>query len=303
MSSTTTEVVLDYGSPTQLGEGLFYNHEKGNLLWVDILGNRVYRYSFPGRRLTEWKVDHLGKYPSTFLPISSQTRNSKGIKQQFMISFQNSLHFWDPITNTSQEALTLPYEGTEPTFRFNDGKCDPSGRLWLGTMDLHDRPNRAGLFRLNSNGSFDKKLDASLSNGLGWSPDGSIMYYIDTPERKVNIFQYDQNSQDITGQIDEIDLVTAKGKPDGMTVDNQGHLWIAMWDGNSVLRIDPHTKQCIEQINLSVSRPTNCVIGGPNMNQLFVSSAKVDNEPNSGRVMLVQPRSQVLGVPCPHLSF
>lgn len=298
--SLAEEIPIDYGSRAELAEGLFYNHEKSNLLWTDIERSRIYRYSFPGRRLTEWKLDHIGSHPSTILPLSRQTLIDRQLKQPYLVSMYNNLVLWDPKTNqVSPTNSSL----SQSSFRFNDGKCDPIGRLWIGTMDLYDRPNRGGLFRLGNGGVLEKKFDASLSNGLGWSLDGSIMYYIDTPERKVQIFQYNLEMQDIVRKIDEIDLVKATGKPDGMTVDAYGNLWIAMWDGSSILKIDPTTKQCVEKVNLSVSRPTNCVIAGTNLNYLMVSSARVENEPNSGHVMMVRPTSQIHGIPSSHLSL
>ena len=264
----------------------------------------------------------LGKYPSSIFPIV-------GAEGKYLIPCERSVDLWcDGDGDNHDQAVSIngPFpsrlgDHTAPfvkeewldSLRFNDAKCDLQGRLWIGTMDIHDRPNRAGLYRYRPNGFLSVKGGDSsrtlelgwgpttLSNGLDWSLNGDRMYFIDTPERAVQVFEYDVGSGSIIREVGRIDLSEnvpgMKGVPDGMTVDRDGNLWVSMWNGSMVVKVDPEYGKPIEWIKLPTSRPTTCVFGGENLDTLYISSAAVEGEANSGRIQITRPKWNVKGRP------
>jgi sugar lactone lactonase YvrE len=160
--------------------------------------------------------------------------------------------------------------------RFNDGKCDPSGRFWAGTMALVKGPKPLGrLYRLDADGSMHVMLEeVGTSNGLAWSLDRRTMYFIDTPLLRVDAFDYDDASGAIANRRTVISIPPGIGRPDGSTLDAEGMLWIAMYDGWSVTRWNPQTGELLQTIRLPVARVTSCAFGGPELDTLFLTSAR-----------------------------
>ncbi len=158
--------------------------------------------------------------------------------------------------------------------RFNDGKCDPRGRFLAGTMDLGEQDPLGSLY------SFDGKTVTKLlggtiiSNGLTWSPDYKTLYYIDTPTRIVQAFDYDLDSGAIANGRTLITIPESLGWPDGMTSDTQGNLWVAMWGGAQITKWNPNTGQLLEQIPVPAMNVSSCVFGGKNLNELYITSAR-----------------------------
>lgn len=181
--------------------------------------------------------------------------------------------------------------------RVNDAKVDPSGNLWLGTTSLEDLPNRGALYRLGCDRSMHKALDGvSVSNGPAWSPAGDAMYYTDSPTESILRFDFDPVAGEILGDGDElIDTSSLSGLPDGMTVDANGNLWVAFWDGGCVRCISAGG-ELLATIDLPVARPTSCAFGGADLGVLHITSARgwlapedLDAQPLSGSVFAVRP--------------
>ena len=165
--------------------------------------------------------------------------------------------------------------------RFNDAKCDPQGRLWAGTMSEESAPGEphmgaGSLYSVATNGAATVKQDGvSVSNGLGWSADSSLMFYNDSPVRKVEVFDYDSASGAISGRRTVLDTEAARlpGLPDGMTVDNRGRVWVALFGGARIVCVDP-VKGCVaETLHLPTYNITSCTFGGPGLDALYVTSA------------------------------
>ncbi|HVX73794.1 MAG TPA: SMP-30/gluconolactonase/LRE family protein [Devosia sp.] len=166
-------------------------------------------------------------------------------------------------------------EADRPGNRFNDGKCDRAGRLWAGTLAIDTAPDRGRLWRVDTDGrATEMDRGFHVANGLGWSPDDKTFYFTDTQRQVVYAYDFDLDSGEIANRRPFITVPEGEGKPDGMTVDAQGFLWIAHWDGWCVTRYDPQGK-VDRVINLPVPRPTSCVFGGPDMQTLFVTSARI----------------------------
>ena len=162
-----------------------------------------------------------------------------------------------------------------PGNRFNDGKCDPAGRFWAGTMSISNMPCAGSLYVLEKDGTVKTKITGvTCSNGMAWSPDDKTLYYIDTPTRQVVAYKYDTKNGDITDGRVAISIPEEKGSPDGMTIDTEGMLWIALWDGWKVIRYNPYTSEQLYEVTLPVSRVTSCVFGGDDMDDLYITSAR-----------------------------
>ena len=181
---------------------------------------------------------------------------------------RDGLAFWDQKT-PEIEILVNPELG-RLNARFNDGKVDPRGRFWAGTLG---EDNQSCLYKLDPDGSVQiMETGIQISNGLGWSPDLKTMYYTDSPLRVIYAYDFDLNSGSINNRRKFVKVPREDGFPDGLTVDSEGFIWSAHWDGWRVTRYDPDGK--IERvIYLPVQRPTSCAFGGPDLDQLFITSA------------------------------
>ncbi|MCQ3937531.1 MAG: SMP-30/gluconolactonase/LRE family protein [Chloroflexi bacterium] len=238
-----------------LGEGPAWDAKTQTLYWVDILEKRI----FAGAELLAQLDDFVG--------CLAPRKNGNLIlgKRASFVDFEPA----------SSRQTVLAALSESPTNRINDGKCDPAGRFLAGTMDMNEKEASGSLY------SFDGKQTTRLldgiriSNGLAWSPDHKTFYYIDTPTREVKAFDYDG----VTGQIANLRIAVrvpeSLGWPDGMTSDTEGSLWIAMWGGAQVTRWNPNSGQLLEQIPVPALQTSSCVFGGKNMNELFVTSARV----------------------------
>jgi sugar lactone lactonase YvrE len=189
-----------------------------------------------------------------------------------------------------------------PQTRFNDGKCDRNGRFWAGTMGTINGKPAGALYRFDADHSLHTMHhDISVSNGLGWSPDNRIMYYADSPT--YNIYAYDFEPETGTMSNERVFAHHKVGFPDGLTVDAEGYVWSARWDGWQVIRFAPDGS--IDQVvEMPVQRPTSCVFGGSDLRQLYVttattglSEADLARQPLAGSVLVLD--AGVSGLPEP----
>jgi sugar lactone lactonase YvrE len=160
-------------------------------------------------------------------------------------------------------------------FRCNDGKCDPRGRFWAGTVTSDFNQGLGQLYRWNLDGSVDVMVEGLyISNGLGWSPDQRWMYLSDSYLGEIYRFSYDAETGDIANRTLWLQY-DGPGVPDGLTVDSEGFIWTAVWDGQCVLRLSPEG-EVVETIDMPVQRPTSCILGGDNLQTLYVTSSSRD---------------------------
>ena len=175
--------------------------------------------------------------------------------------------------------------------RMNDGKVDPVGRFWAGSLALSFEKNRGSLYVLEKDGSYSPVLhDVTLSNGMGWSPDSNFFYYIDSIPGVLKRFDYEAVHGRISNPVDLITFDTSKGIPDGMTITSDGKITVALWDGGRVEVYEPSGKK-ISEIKVGVSRPTSCTFGGADGEVLIVTTASqgidLDKEPLAGKILAV----------------
>lgn len=241
-----------------LGEGPAYDAATGTLGLVDIDGR-------------------------AFLTVTDQaiTRASTGDEIGCAVPWGSEL--WLAAIGTQVVGLTpegrrtafatLP--GDPKAFRANDGKCDPAGRFWVGVMARDAARWAAVLCVVNTNGRVDTVLTGlTIPNGLGWSPDGTVMYVTDTGPGKITAYDFDPDSGRLTNPRTLITIDPRLGGPDGLTVDAEGHVWTALWDGGAVLRISPDGA-LVGVIELPVPRLASCCFAGPDLTELIVTTASV----------------------------
>ncbi len=265
------EVVVDCRS--QLGEGVTWDAATETLLWVDVDGRLMHRLQPDGRH---HRID-LDRSVSVVIPHARG--HLLAVAGLDVVEMDHDGRFGPLIA-------TLPAEGDGVA---NDGRCDPQGRLWVGTVDRSGQ-NRAGLWRVCSSGRRECVLEGrALSNGLDWSPDGRRCYHADSLLRRIDELALEDGG-DVVGARE---LVSFEAMPDGLSVDEDGCVWVALWDGGQVQRYTPDGR-----LDRTVSVPggwiTNCAFGGPQQRTLYISTARVDldadtlrRQPHAGSLFAV----------------
>ena len=252
----TAELLLDIKA--DLGEGALWDEEQKVLYWVDINGHKVYVYNPATGENTGYDV---GQQVGTVV-----LRESGGL----MLALKHGFAAYDPATG-KLDIIADP-EVDKPDNRFNDGKCDPAGRFWAGTISRERE--QAALYRLDTDMSVHKMVEGvSTSNGIVWTSDKKTMYYIDSPVRSVYAYDYNNETGSIDNQRAVIKVPEEKGVPDGMAIDSEGMLWIAHYNGGAVHRWNPTTGEILHTIELPVSRVTSCAFGGDNLDTLYITTA------------------------------
>jgi sugar lactone lactonase YvrE len=197
---------------------------------------------------------------------------------------------------TGRIAPVADVAATIPETLMNDGKCDAEGRFWAGTKDVEGRRPLGSLFRLDADLSLTRVLTGvTISNGLDWSPDGLTMYYIDSATYAIDAFAIERETGSLSHRRRLVDLPKAWGLPDGMTVDDEGCLWVAFWTGSAVRRFSPDG-DLVSVVTLPVSLVTSCAFGGSDLSELYITSARVGlsasqvhEQPHAGALFRLSP--------------
>lgn len=263
------------------GEGPIWHQER--LLYVDIESHLVVAHDPVTDLETVWNV---GQRVGTVVP-----RVGGG----FVWAGDDGFYFLDEISGIST-SIADPEIGVRDN-RFNDGKCDPAGRLWAGTICLTKRPE-AALYCLDTDLSVTKKFaPVTNSNGIAWARDGRTMYYIDTPSKKVRVFDFDVASGSISEERVIWDTSADESSPDGMTIDSEDRLWIAFCHGAKVVCYDPVAGKKLEQIDFPCIETTACAFGGADLGDLYVTTGVKPglDEAEAGRLFVCRPGA--VGVP------
>lgn len=283
---------LAYQANDVLGEGPVWVPEEQALFWVDIQRPSLQRWHPESGHYQNWKMPtDIGCFA-----LRKQGGAVLGLRTGFAyLEFSSGT-----VTNLIDPEADKAYT------RFNDGKCDRRGRFWAGTMDEVGSNTRGALYRLDTDGEYHQILPGiGISNGLGWSPDNRIMYYTDSVKRTIWAYDFDLDSGVITNQ--RVFATTPPSYvPDGLTVDSDGFVWSAKWDGWKVVRYAPDGSVDLEVI-LPVQRPTSCIFGGPELKHLYITSASVGlsksemaEQPQAGGVFVLE--SDAEGLPEPRFA-
>ncbi|MGW1227688.1 SMP-30/gluconolactonase/LRE family protein [Streptomyces sp. NPDC001478] len=239
----------------ELGEGPTWDPAGERLIWVDILSARIHTYApATGRRTVMATEQHVG---------AAKPRTGGGL----VVNLRDGVGLYD-----ADGAFRWLVHDPEPGRRGNDAAVAPDGALWAGTM-LYDESRTGGsLARIAPNGAATRVLPlVACSNGTGWSPDGRLMYYIDTPTRRIDVFDVD--GERVTGRRPFATVEDGAGYPDGLTVDADGAVWVALWDGAALRRYTPDGR-LDRTVPLPVRRPTACAFGGRDLRDLYISTAR-----------------------------
>lgn len=274
---------LEYEIPSLLGEGAFWNHKSGELYWIDIDGKKLHIYN------PETKTNHSFPTPSRIGTVVPQTDTTAVIALEDGIYIINT-------ENGNIEALSEVEK--EMTFnRFNDGKCDPNGNLWVGSMHLEQMIPMGSVYKISETGETTKMIDSvTISNGIVWTKDASAMYYIDTPTQNIQVFDFDVATSTLSNERTAVRVPKALGFPDGMSIDEEDMLWVGLWNGNAIGRFDPKTGKLISKIEVPAHNVTSCAFGGKNLDKLYITTASVDmteeekaNYPLAGSLFVADP--------------
>lgn len=267
--------------PSHLGEGPCWHGGRGTLWWVDILGRAVHEVGLAGGKV---RTLALPQMPGAIVVAAAG---------DFLAALREGFFRLDPETGGLRPVASAP--GHDPReFRFNDGKVDPQGRFWAGTLALDFRPGQSFLYRLDADRSVAvMRRGVSISNGLAWSPDARTLYYVDSPTRLVQRFDYDPACGSVGEPSVAIRLAEADGFPDGCSMDAEGCLWLAHWGAAKLTRWDPRSGRLVRTVPLPVRNVTSCAFGGPGLDRLFITTARDDEnlapEPEAGFVFCLDP--------------
>ncbi|WP_297803626.1 SMP-30/gluconolactonase/LRE family protein [uncultured Polaribacter sp.] len=254
---------LEYKVEANLGEGAIWNYKTHELYWIDIEGRQLNIYN-PKSKIN--KVLNTESRIGTVVPFT---------EDEALIALENGVHKID--IQTGKSNLFTDMKSELLGSRLNDGKCDPSGRFWVGSMHLEQETAKANLYTITSENILQKKIDSvTISNGIVWTSDKKTMYYIDTPTSTIKEFDYNNETGEISNGKIAVKIPIKFGFPDGMTIDEENMLWVGMWNGNAVIRFNPKTGKVISKIEVPAHNITSCAFGGENLETLYITSARID---------------------------
>jgi sugar lactone lactonase YvrE len=251
------EIALDVRA--DLGEGPIWDAERQRLLFVNIMRGEVHAFD------PATGVDDIIAVDQ---PVGAVTPSVRG---DWIIAARDGFLRLDPSTGAT--SLLAAVEEDHPENRMNDGYCDARGRFWAGTLSMLRRRDVAALYRLDTDGHVKRMLTGiTTSNGIDWSLDSRQMYYIDSGTSRVDVFDFDLERGELSKRRPLVIVPDGEGKPDGLVVDAQGFLWVALWGGSTVRRYAPDG-QLDRTIRMPVTQPTKCAFGGPDLADLYITSA------------------------------
>lgn len=278
--------------PATLAESPVWDSRRCRLLWVDIGAGLVHRLD----PLTGADIATAVGVPVGAVAV----RQAGGL----VLAAGRGFAFLDEAVPGQQTgALSWRWSAGRGD-RMNDGKCDPAGRFLAGTMTMAQTPGAAALYQLAADGSVTTLIgEVAVSNGLGWSPDGSLLYFADTPLERVDVLDYDVSAGTVSRRRPFADLHDAPGRPDGLTVDAEGGVWVAMARGGSAVRRFTPDGRLDHVVEMPVPAVTSVAFGGPGLADLYVTTSRAGlgpadlaAHPGSGAVFCV-PAVGVSGRP------
>jgi sugar lactone lactonase YvrE len=242
----------------RLGEGPVWDAATSTLLWVDVFDQSVHRFDPATGRDEAWDV---GELCGCVWPAADG---------RMLLALRGRIALLDPRTGEVEPLARVP---EPPENRLNDGACDARGRFWFGSFS--PTGGGASLWRFDpEHGARRMETGLTISNGLGWSPDGGTFYLTDSPARTIHAYDFDADAGRISNRRTFASLAGEDGFPDGLAVDAEGGVWSARFDGACVVRYDERGRES-HRISLPVPRATSCAFGGEGLRDLFITTGSV----------------------------
>ncbi len=261
MDTTTPAIHNILDARARLGEGPVWDAASQTLFWVDVYNHRVHRFD-PATGKNHYF--DTGEVVGALAPAGPN---------RLLIARKSTLAYLNTQTGEIQPLVSLEFPSPGDT-RCNDGKCDPQGRFWIGTCS--NTPGAAALYRYDPDGTVQvMETGLTISNGLGWSPDGTTFYLTDSAPHKIYAYDFDPTAGTLSDRRVLIDLSAETVEPDGLTIDSQGNIWSALWGGWAIACFSPAGQE-VCRIKMPVPRATSLTFGGPNLSDLYITSASVD---------------------------
>ncbi len=266
-----------------LGEGPLWHSVHQMLYWVDIEKEVVHAFEPHTQRHREWPV---ASRVGTIAPSADG---------KLVLGLHGEVAELD--TATGEVTRLVELEQDLPENRCNDGKCDPVGRFWVGTMHLQTKPGTGSLYCIDHSRKVHRVLKGlTISNGMGWSPDGRYMYFIDSHDRYVRRYRFNPDQPVLEGEEIILRFSDEEGLPDGMCVDREGNLWIGFWGGYRVGCYNPETGEHLADVSVPAPHVTSCCFGGKELDTLYITTARdglddeqLKHDPLSGSLFVCEP--------------
>ncbi len=242
----------------RLGEGPVWDEATETLPWIDILDHRVHRFDPATGGDEAWDV---GEVVGCVWPARDG---------RLLVALRRRVALLDPATGALEMVAEIDLGGGD---RLNDGACDARGRFWIGSISREE--GGAALWRVDPDGSV-RRMEAGLtvSNGVGWSPDGVTMYLTDSPAQTIHAYDFDTDAGTLSGKRVFVDVKGEDGFPDGLAVDAEGGVWSARFAGGCVVRYAPDGRET-HRVAVPAPKSTSCAFGGPTFRDLYVTTASV----------------------------
>jgi sugar lactone lactonase YvrE len=273
------EVAFDVAA--EHGEGIVWDAADGRLLFVDIPTGRV--------------LEHVpGTAPTVALALDRHVTDVHPTRSgALVVAVREGIAL---LRGRSLDVIAAPLAET-PDIRMNDGNVDPAGRLFAGTMAYDAREGAGSLYRLDPDRTLTTVLEGvTISNGIDWSPDGTLLYYADTPTQRLDVFDYDVATGTLANRRVFARIPEEDGMPDGLTVDAEGGVWVALYGGGAVHRYDADGRLDRELGIPGARLVTSCCFAGPNLTDLYVTTstenldgAQLRAQPGAGRIYHAEP--------------
>jgi sugar lactone lactonase YvrE len=272
MQRRVADVAL--AAAAELGESPLWDRRIDRLLWVDIPPGHLHRLDPVSGRDELVAIGH--SLSAVCLALTG-----------YVIAIREGIA---TLADDGQWQLLAAINEDGSDLRMNDAACDPQGRLWAGSLHTESLAGRGALYRVDHDGGHTTTLTGvTISNGLDWSLDGRTMFYVDSATAGIDAFDFDAESGTISRRRRLIAIERGAGLPDGLTVDEDGCLWVALWEGGEVRRYDT-AGQHLESVDVPASRVTSCAFGGAGLDELYITTARgQETEQYGGAVFCVQP--------------